>query len=465
MTNWIPNIGRRGGPRYLAIADVIAEDIERGRLRAGDQMPTHRELADRLGITPGTVTRAYAEAIRRGLINGETGRGTFVRRESFEDALSALSANENESMIDLSFNSSPLSYSSTLGDALSDTLVNISRKPDLTSLLNYKPSAITARHKKSGAQWVERSGFDVRPEQVLICSGALHAMTTVFMTLSKPGDTVLTEHLTYPAMKNIAHLLHLNLLGLRMDKHGILPDAFEKACASRAIRLLYTMPTIQNPTAVVMPEKRRSEIAGIAMAHDVTIVEDDIYGFLLPDPPRPLSSYAPDHGCYILSLSKILSGGLRIAYLYAPRHLTERLSMALRTNIWMVPPLMAEVASDWIDNGTADRVAEQNRKETAARQELARRILDGLSFSTHPLSFHLWLNLPEPWRADDFVAQAARRGVAVTPPSSFTVGGEQPPHAVRLCLGGPHSRAKLEEGLTIIVNLLKSCSQICQPII
>src|SRR5690348_232297 len=79
MTSWQPDIGLRPGPRYRAIAEALAEDVRSGTLPAGTRLPTHRDLAWRLHVTVGTVSRAYAEAERRGLISGEVGRGTFVR--------------------------------------------------------------------------------------------------------------------------------------------------------------------------------------------------------------------------------------------------------------------------------------------------------------------------------------------------------------------------------------------------
>ena len=79
MTMWTPDLRQRSGPRYIAIAEALAEDAGGGRLRPGTRLPTHRDLADRLGVTVGTITRAYAEATRRGLVTGEVGRGTFVR--------------------------------------------------------------------------------------------------------------------------------------------------------------------------------------------------------------------------------------------------------------------------------------------------------------------------------------------------------------------------------------------------
>ncbi|HEX8747053.1 MAG TPA: PLP-dependent aminotransferase family protein [Pyrinomonadaceae bacterium] len=453
---WNPDITRQTGARYLAIADRIAEDIEHGQLRPGEQMPTHRELASRLGVTVGTITRAYAEAQRRGLLVGETGRGTYVREDLFADAFPPNIAAHDDSLIDLSLNLPPVAASDQLGQVLSSTLMNLAGRPNLSNLLGYQTPIGAERHRAAGAAWISRSGMEAQARRVLITSGALHAMTVVFSTLAKPGDTVFTERLTYPGMKNLAHLLHLRLQGLDVDEHGIIPEAFERACRSGSARVLYTIPTIHNPLGTVMPEERRREIARIAEEHDISIVEDDVHSFMLERPPLPLSSFAPERSYYILTTSKSIAGGMRIGYLLAPERMVERLATSLRSTVWMAAPLMAEIASEWIKDGTAERLIEQKRREAGERQEIARRILHGLRFRAHPLSFHLWLELPEPWRSDEFIAQARRRNVLVTPPEAFVPAREEAPHAVRVCLGAVRTRQQLEKGLKIVRELCRS---------
>ena len=465
MTMWTPELSQYGGPRYVAIVEAIAEDIERGRLKPGDQMPTHRDLANHLGVTTGTITRAYSEAARRGLLVGETGRGTFVKESLFDDALLAPTGTEDEALIDLSLNIPPLSVGDPLGQALTKTLSGLAARPGISALMGYQPAAGVERHRVAGAEWVARSGLKARPEQILVCSGALHAMTVVFSTLTKPGDTIFTESLTYSGMKNLAHLLHLRLQGLAMDDQGIMPEAFAKACKRDSARVLYTIPTIQNPLGTLMPEARRREIADIAREYDVAIIEDDVHSFMLPAPPPPLSSFAPENSYYILSTSKSIAGGMRIGYLVAPERMVEVLSTSLRATVWMAAPLMAEIASEWIKDGTADRLVEQKRAEAAARQEIAKRTLEGFEFDAHPLSFHLWLHLPEPWRSNEFTAQLRRRGVAVTPSEAFVPGRGEAPHAVRVCLGAPRSRAQLESGLAIIREVLQGTPDPCLSIL
>ncbi len=458
-------MSRYDGPRYLAIVKALAEEIERGTLKPGAQMPTHRELANKINVTIGTVTRAYAEAARRGLLVGETGRGTFVQENVFDEDFLAVSSTEDEALIDLSLNIPPLPLGDPLGQALSKTLKGLSTRHGLSALMGYQPAAGAERHRAAGAAWITRSGLEASAEQVIVCSGALHAMTVVFSTLTKPGDTIFTESLTYPGMKNLAHLLNLRLQGLPVDGDGLVPDAFDKACRSGAAKILYTIPTIQNPLGTVMPEARRREIAAIASAHDVAIVEDDVHSFMLPGPPPPLSKFAPEQSYYILSTSKSIAGGMRVGYLCAPERMIEPMVTTVRATVWMAAPLMAEIAAEWIKDGTAARLIEQKRMEATARQLIASRVLEEFELEAHPLSFHLWLHLPAPWRTNEFTAQLKRRGVAVTPSEAFVPGREETPHAVRVCLGAPRSRAQLERGLTIIREVLQDTPDPCLSIL
>jgi DNA-binding transcriptional MocR family regulator len=131
----------------------------------------------------------------------------------------------------------------------------------------------------------------------------------------------------------------------------------------------------------------------------------------------------------------------------------------------MAAPLLAEIAAEWILDGTADRLVEQKRMEASARQEIASRLLSSFEFEAHPLSFHLWLHLPEPWRSNEFTAQLRRRGVVVTQSEAFVPGRVEAPHAVRVCLGAPRSRAQLESGLAILRETLQETPDPCLSIL
>ncbi len=202
MTSWLPDLTDRSGPRYLAIADCLADDVRLGRLAEGERLPTHRDLADSLGLTVGTVSRAYAEAERRGLLHGEVGRGTFVGGMAGGWELPSPGASD-PAVVDLGLNLPLYAQDPDLGDALR----TLSKRRDLHELLSYQPFAGSDRYRRAGAQWIARHGLDVDPANVIVTGGAQHAIAILLGTLCRAGDVVLTEPLTYPGLKSVARLL------------------------------------------------------------------------------------------------------------------------------------------------------------------------------------------------------------------------------------------------------------------
>ena len=453
MTIWQPDLGQPSGPRYLAIVDALAADLDAGRLRDGDRLPTHRDLAYRLGVTVGTVTRAYREAARRGLVSGEVGRGTYVqqRRLKPQAMLTTERSRDGGAPIDLSLNCSTLAEAEA---ALRDSLNELAGRNDIAELLSYQPHRGMAAHRDAAASWLRRTGLAAAPDQIVITAGGQHAMVVALSTLTEPGDVVLTEALTYPGMKALASLLKLRLHGIEMDSDGLLPEAFDAACRQHRPKALYCMPSIQNPLGTLMPTERRQAVAAIARAHGVPIIEDDIYGFLLEEPPPPLVSFAPELGYFLTSLSKSLAPGLRIGYLAAPERAMPLLAGVMRATTFMAVPLMAEIATSWIADGTAARIVQAQRKESAARQQLARQLLASLDYRAHPAAFHGLLALPESWTPIEFSGAARRRGVLTSAAEAFAAARPIPP-VVRLCLGATADRKDLARALTIIDELVK----------
>lgn len=450
MTIWEPALDKAVRPRYLAIAGALQRDIEAGRLQPGARLPTHRDLAFKLGVTVGTVSRAYAEADRRGLLHGEVGRGTFVRPRLGPGLLRLYP--EEPGIIDLSVSRPP----DGAADAeLAAALGELARRQDLAPLLAYQAEAGLPAHRAAGAAWLARStGLAAQAERLLVVSGAQHGLHAALAATVRPGEVVLTEALTYPGFKLIAGQLGFDLRGVPIDDDGLLPDALEAACRRWRPRALVTVPTIHNPTSAIMPEARRREIAEIARRHGLLVIEDNIYGFLAEELPTLLADLAPERVIHIASLSKSMAPGLRVGYVQAPAELVPRIGAMLRGSVWMTSPLLAEIARLWIESGAGERLAARRQSDARERQALAARYFAGQRFVTRPTSFHLWLHLPEPWRAGDFLAEARGRGVLVTAPEPFTTGREQAPHAVRVCLSAVESIERLETALGILASLL-----------
>lgn len=445
MTIKLPPRGQRSGPIYQAIADAIGRDIETGRMRPGSRLPTQRDLAQQLGVTLTTVTRAYEEAQRRGLVSGEVGRGTFVRPPAFEVE------GPEQGVLDLAINSLlPLPYLEELADRLA---ASIPRSAG-ARVFSYQPQPGARHNRAAGSAWIGWSGLEAPVDRVVVSAGGQHGILLSLMTLTTPGDEILVEEFTYPGISDLATPLHLRPRTVPMDAEGLLPDALDAACRKSSAKVLYCMPSFQNPTAALMSESRRREIAAIAIDHKLTVIEDDVYGHLEPS-VKPLSSFLPeDRFFYVTSTSKSIAPGIRIGYLLAPSAMIDRLSMAVLRTTVNAPPAMAELATSLITDGVASRIVEWKRREIAARQEIAVRVLSGLSFQTHPTSPHIWVHLPEPWRTDAFVARARHRGILLCGADAFAIGRETDLQAIRLALGPPPTRSALEDGLAELVRML-----------
>ena len=454
MTKWNPSIADRSGPRYAAIVVELEEAVREGRLAPGDRLPPQRELADALDLSLGTVTRAYEEARDRGLVEATVGRGTFVRHGAGEGE-GAVGARLDPDLADLSLLTAPVLDEEDWPGRLRSAASALAGRADLADLLGYQRHEGAARHRRAGAAWLGRTGLEASPGDVLVTGSAQHAAVAALSVLTRPGDTVLAEELTNPGLRDAASWLGLRLHGLPMDGEGLIPDALESVCRSGVARVLYTMPTYQNPTARTMSKKRRRRIAAIAAEHGVSVVEDGVHALLAGEAPAPLAAHLPDHGYFVTSHSKTLAPALRLGYLRAPSAAHEELRSALRATMWMASPLLAEIATGWIEDGTADRLLEGKRAEARTRLEIAREALAGFDFTAGAASYHLWLGLPEGWRPDAFAREARRRGVAVAPPRGFVAGQVTTPRAVRLCPGSARDREELREGLAALRGLLE----------
>ena len=241
-----------------------------------------------------------------------------------------------------------------------------------------------------------------------------------------------------------------------MDDDGLIPSALENCCKQHQPRLLYLMPNLQNPTASVMPLERRKAIISIAKRYNVLIIEDDVQ-FIVPENRLPsLYSLAPEQVIYVSSFSKHLAAGLRVGFTVCPPDLQPKIAMALRSNCWVAPPLMAEIAKEWVDSGEARQLIEWQQQEISQRQQMLVEILDGLDISTQPYSFHAWLKLPAPWRAETFVRHMNDKGIKLLQSEFFAVGSAAAPQAVRLCISSPESRDELKIALEKIRDELSS---------
>jgi DNA-binding transcriptional MocR family regulator len=450
MTMWLPQLATRG-PRYLALADAIEQDVATGALAGGARLPPQRDLAFRLGVTVGTVSRAYALVAARGLVSGEVGRGTFVRPLAAEARVNPVDDGAAD-LIKLTVNAPPDPGD---GAILRDGLVQLAARPAaLQHLLSYTPKRGFADHRAAAAAWIGALGIAAHADDVILTGGAHQALFATLLGLAVPGEGVLIEQLTYSGLCHIGERCGLRLRGVALDDEGVLPDALDAACRSEPARLLVLNPTVHNPTTATMSAGRRQAIAALARAHDLIVIEDDVYGRLPEQRAAPIAALAPERTIYITSASKSIAPGLRLGMLLSPQRYLEPIAAAQHDLFLTCPPLMAELFKLWQGDGTALRLAQRQLVEARARHDLAREILGNRSYRAQPTSYHLWLPLPPPWRTSQFVAAAWERGVAIDPGSAFAVDRDQAPHAVRVSLSAAGSRERLGRALSVLAALL-----------
>ncbi|PZO81996.1 MAG: GntR family transcriptional regulator [Mesorhizobium amorphae] len=455
MTMWTPNPTTLRRPAYLSLAEQFSRAIREGELAVGARLPPHRKLADDLKLSVQTVSRAYEELIRRGLISGEIGRGSFVQNRRPDPEPPYLPERPGE-VIDLSI-LKPVCETMHL-DKMKSAFAWLGENLPASAALSFRPNTVFPRHRLRGAAWLRLCGLDVAPENVSVTNGATAAMTVALMSVAPPGSTVVTEAVGHHTLVPLSSYLGITLKGVAIDGQGIVPEALDEACRHGGVRAVFVQPSVINPTATLMHGVRRSAIAEVARRHDIAIIENDVLGPLVEDRAPPLFFFAPERTLYVTSFTKIVVPGLRIGYLAAPDRYASAVANRQLVSSWMATPAMAEIASKWVEDGTAIDLVRWQRRALGRRNAIASEMLEGVAHFSHPQALHVWLPLPEDRTEEGFVAQARLDGVAIAPGASFRTSPAPWHPAVRISLGST-DEAELRRGLGVVSRLLSGSQE------
>jgi DNA-binding transcriptional MocR family regulator len=431
-------------PSYTELADALAADIAAGRLKPGERLPPQRTFAYERGIAVSTASRVYAELLRRGLAVGEVGRGTFISGRTEQ----ASPREPDGSRVDLEYNFPILPEQF---DLMARCLAGVTRQEALKAALGTASSRGSAAMREVSAGHLARGGWQPTPDAFLFTGNGRQAIAATCGALVPVGGRLGVEAITYPLIKGVAARLGITLVPLAVDEEGLRPDALANAHRKAALASVYLQPALHNPLGVTPGERRREDLAHTLTQLGLTAIEDTVYGFLCDTPP--LAAIAPGQTVVIDSLSKRIAPGLAIGFVHAPLALRERLMASIRSGGWGAPGYALQAAQRLIADGTATAIAAMKRNDAALRQRIAAGCLAGFDVQADPRAYHLWLTLPEPWRSEAFVAAAARRGIALTPSSAFTVGPGHAPNAVRLALASPPPD-RLREALDTLARIL-----------
>ena len=431
---------------YLRLADTVAAEIATGALKPGDRLPPQRSFAYDRKIAVSTASRVYTELLRRGLVVGEVGRGTFVSGETRRGVASL--AEPRGQRIDLEVNYPLLPTQSVM---IARSLEGLERPEALDVALRQASCLGTQAARTISAEFLSRKDWSPDPDQLLFTGNGRQCIAAALAAAVPNGGRCGVEALTYPFIKDIAARLGVTLVPLAMDEHGVRPDAVQKAHREAHLSALYIQPTIQNPLGMTMPPARRADLVRVVEKLDLPIIEDSVYGFLGDE--TPLAALAPDRCIVLDSLSKKVAPGLAVGLIVSPPRLRERIMASVRSGGWTASGFALAAGQRMMGDGTVSELVRLKRIDAARRQQMAAKYLAGFEVQANIKSYHLWLTLPPHWRSQTFVAAAARRDIALTPSTTFAVTPGHAPNAVRLALGAPTTE-QLDTGLRTLAGLL-----------
>jgi DNA-binding transcriptional MocR family regulator len=302
------------------------------------------------------------------------------------------------------------------------------------------------------AERMRRRGAAIDAGNILMLTGSTQGITLVAQSLAEPGDEIIVEAPTYPGALQIFQIAGLRALGVAVDDEGIRADHVEAIVRSRRPRFIYTMPSLHNPTGVMMSAERRDRLAAVARRARVPIVEDDPYGELVQPPAAPLVARASEDVVYLSSFSKSIAPSLRLGWLAAPRTIYERLLLRKQSYDMATSAYVQAAVADFLSTAY-DAHLVRLRDELTARRTLALQAIEQhwppyMRLRRSVGGFYFWATAPREVRARAVLEVAERNGASFLFGEAFfpSSGGD---HSFRLAITTP-SRDELREGICLI---------------
>lgn len=456
-TSWTPDLSLHDGPKYLALARALRDAIRAGDLPPGSRVPTVRDLAWRLQVTPGTVARAYHIATQEGLLDATVGRGTFVadapRRFGPRQALFIERPPQRDTdLLDLR---SPRLPDVGQGQAIAESLHRIAARAD-GNWMDYPSQSDERPLREALCDWIgPRDLGRFSADDIALTHGGQNAINLVFQCcLRGEKPLVLIEELAYPGFRHAARLSRADIAGVEIDEHGLCPDALEAACRRTPAQILCLTSEGQNPTTARMPQHRREQIAEIARRHDLQIIEDEC--FSPEDAGVPgMRAFAPERTWHIASLSKTLSPALRFGYVICPQGMGEAGRLTAQHGFFGLSGPLTDLVLSLLTEGGAYRLRQEVRAAFGARLEVADQALGRFGLRSRADLPYAWLQLPSGWRASTFTRMAEAHGVLVRSADEFALFHGRVPHAVRIALSGQVDPGRLAAALSTLAQALE----------
>ncbi|GHE69732.1 GntR family transcriptional regulator [Streptomyces longispororuber] len=409
-------------PAYRHLAQAIGDLVLDGRIALHVRLPAERELATALGVSRPTVTAAYDLLRESGYAHSRRGAGTWTALpEGRAPHGVARVLAPPESAIDLA-RASPGLPERVLAEALAQTAPRIAAH---THTPGYHPYGLPEL-RAAVAERFTRRGLATVPEQILVTSGAQHALTLVLGLLSGPGDRVLVESPSYPNALEALRRARLRPVSVPVTDDGWDAEIVESTLRQAVPHLAYLVPDFHNPTGLLMPDDTRARVLRAARRSGTWVVVDESLADLALDVPAPLPSAAhaaPGGSGQVVtvgSMSKSYWGGLRVGWLRAPARLvTEFAAQRIATDLGgsVVDQLLALHLLGREAELVPARLALLRERRDALSAALAER-LPGWTWRLPPGGLSLWVDLGAPVAAA-LAERALGHGVRIEGGSCF----------------------------------------------
>ena len=450
-TIWRLDLNDFTGPKYQRVVAAIEQAIQSGELPANSKLPPQRRLADTIGVTIGTITRAYALAEQRGYVEARIGDGTYVKAQVLLQSQS-----EQDGKVNFATCQPPLTNQTT---ALSDVLSAIAKDPHtLNQIMGYQADPLP-HQQQAFHRWLLARGIEQQAKQVIFCHGAQQGLFCVLNGLLDKTDLLMYEENCYPGIRVAANQLGLKSMSMPLTDSGLDLEALTILVEQHQPKLLYLTLNNQNPTCIQYSMAQRQTLLSMAIEHDFYILEDDVNYCLPEEWHLPLWQQAQEHSAqaqsrviYLASLSKIFSGGLRQGFILLPEPLLAPVKLALHGQCWMVSPLNMEIAARLINTPGLNGDRAQLIRD---RQALAIAMCDRLGLQHRWRGLNGWLKLTPPLKAHHVVTALAAKGIMVRNGDDF----DNHDNHIRISIGAAQNMAHFIKSLYEVETTIQTLSQ------
>ncbi len=457
-TIWAPDLDVFAGPKYRRLTDALRQAVTEGQLLAGEKLPPVRDLAWRIGITPGTVARAYTILTDEGVLEAAVGRGTFVKTQSTAPALTPI---EEDAVVHNSdIDEGPISLVSPalaqVGQArlIREGLARIAEEPP-SGVMHYPNYDAARPAREAVARWLGTVSLGAVDESdVVLCHGGQNGILLILQAaLSGVSPVLFVEDLSYPGFQRAAAQLRMRVVRVPMDEAGMRADALEEAMLVHGPGMVCTSPEVHNPTCIRMPDARRLEIVSICRRYNAHILEDDCYNMGSAQ-SASFRVLAPERTWYVTSISKSLTPALRIGFAIAPRERKGDLRRAAEYSYFGLATPITDLTAALLCDPRLPDVSQRIVSQMAQYTQILLNYLGMYDLSWQEEVPFVWLRLPAGWRTTAFCQASEAAGIRLRPAEDFAGRDARVPHAVRISINSVISKARFEEAMKTLRDLL-----------